>query len=68
MKKKIRLAVVGTGYFSQFHYDAWQRLGVKIVGICSLDENEAIKYSKIFDDCRVFLNFKDMSEKKPQLS
>ena len=44
MKKKIRLVVVGTGYFSQFHYDAWQRLGVKIVGL-SLAENEAIKYS-----------------------
>ena len=56
-KKKIRLVVVGTGYFSQFHYDAWQRLGVEIVGICSLDKNEAIKYSKAFDNCRVFLNF-----------
>ena len=58
--KKIRLAVVGTGYFSQFHYDAWQRLGVEIVGICSLDKNEAIKYSKVFDNCRVFLNFEEM--------
>ena len=22
----IRVAVVGTGYFSQFHFDAWRRL------------------------------------------
>jgi predicted dehydrogenase len=60
MKKKIRLVVVGTGYFSQFHYDAWERLGVKIVGICSLDENEAKKYSHAFDNCKVYLNFEEM--------
>ena len=60
MKKKIRLVVVGTGYFSQFHYDAWERLGVKIVGICSLDENEAKKYSYALDNCKVYLNFEEM--------
>ena len=60
MKKKIRLVVVGTGYFSQFHYDAWERLGVKIVGICSLYENEAKKYSHAFDNCKVYLNFEEM--------
>jgi len=60
MKKKIRLVVVGTGYFSQFHYDAWERLGVEIVGICSLDENQAKKYSHAFDNCKVYLNFEEM--------
>jgi len=66
--KKIRLAVVGTGYFSQFHYDAWQRLGVEIVGICSLDEKEAKKYSHVFDNCKVFLNFEEMiTNTKPDI-
>lgn len=32
------VAVVGTGYFSQFHYDAWRRLpGVRLVAACSRD-------------------------------
>lgn len=34
----VKVAVVGTGYFSQFHFDAWRRLpGAKLVGVCSLD-------------------------------
>ena len=40
MKNKMRIAIVGTGYFSKFHFDAWIRLGVNIVAICSLKENE----------------------------
>ena len=39
MKNKVRIAVVGTGYFSKFHFDAWMRLGVNIVAICSLNKN-----------------------------
>ena len=35
MTRVIRVAVVGAGYFSQFHYDAWRRIpGIEIVGIC----------------------------------
>ena len=34
----LRVAVAGTGYFRQFHFDAWRRLpGVKLVAVCSLD-------------------------------
>ena len=32
-----KIAVIGTGYFSQYHLDAWKRLNVDVVGICSLD-------------------------------
>ena len=68
MGKKIRLAVVGTGYFSQFHYDAWKRLNVDLVGICSLNKNEASKYSKQFQNCEVFLDFETMIKTtKPEL-
>ena len=54
MKNKIRIAVVGTGYFSQFHFDAWKRLEVNVVAICSLNENDAIYYSKKFNNCTIF--------------
>ena len=60
MKNKIRIAIVGTGYFSQFHFDAWKRLRVNIVAICSLNENDAIYYSKKFDNCPIYSNFKRM--------
>jgi predicted dehydrogenase len=34
----IKVAVAGTGYFSQFHFDGWSRLPeVRLVGVCSLD-------------------------------
>ena len=33
----LRVAAVGSGYFSQFHYDAWRRLPVELVGVCDLD-------------------------------
>jgi D-apiose dehydrogenase len=34
----LKVAVVGTGYFSRFHFDGWSRLPeVQLVGVCSLD-------------------------------
>jgi predicted dehydrogenase len=34
----LKVAVAGTGYFSQFHLDGWSRLsGVELVAVCSLD-------------------------------
>ena len=62
MKNKVRIAVVGTGYFSKFHFDAWMRLGVKIVAICSLNKNEAIYYSKKFNNCPIYSDFNKMMD------
>ena len=37
----IRVAVIGTGYFSQYHYDAWSRIpGVMLEAVCTR-RNEA---------------------------
>lgn len=34
--QKLRLATAGAGYFSQFHFDAWQRIDeVELVGVCN---------------------------------
>lgn len=38
----LKVATVGTGYFSQFHYDAWQRCDeVELVGVADLDGERA---------------------------
>ena len=52
----MRVAVVGAGYFAQFHQEAWARLpGTKLVGIADLDgekaANAAAKYGvPVFSD------------------
>lgn len=38
----LRVACLGAGYFSQFHYGAWPRIpGVELVGACDLDLDAA---------------------------
>lgn len=40
--KSLRVAVVGAGYFAQFHHHAWTRLPrAELVGICDLDALKA---------------------------
>lgn len=66
--REFRLAAVGTGYFSQFHYDAWHRLSVNLTGICSLKIKEARKVSSKFENCEAFTNLEEMlASKKPNL-
>jgi len=40
--RKLRVAVVGAGFFAQFHHEAWARLDTgDLVGICDLDRSRA---------------------------
>lgn len=64
----MRLCVAGTGFFSQFHYEAWSRLGVDITGICSLDAGTAAEIATQWPGCRVYDDFEKMlDEQKPDL-
>jgi len=63
MSKTLRVAVVGTGYFSQFHFDAWSRCDeVEVVGVASLDRIEAERIASehnipaVFDDLETMLD------------
>ena len=68
MTKAIKIAVVGTGYFSHFHFDAWSRLEVNLGGICSLDRNEAEKVSEHFLGSKSFEDYElMMDEVRPDL-
>ncbi len=50
MTSRLKVAVVGTGYFSQFHFDAWARCPeVDLVGVCSLDTKAASKVGVKYD-------------------
>ncbi len=57
MSKKLKGVAVGSGYFSNFHYDAWNRIeAVHIAAICDVDsekaKNSASKYNvpRVYDD------------------
>ena len=63
MVESLKVAVVGAGYFSQFHYEAWQRLeNVALVAVCDLDrakaEAVAAKYAvpNVFQDLAQMLD------------
>lgn len=63
MPKKLRVATVGTGYFSQFHYDAWRRLpDVELVAIANRSADSARDYAQryaipaVFDDVGAMLD------------
>lgn len=46
-----RIAVIGGGFFSQFHYDAWARLDVDVVGVCDLDISVAHTRASAYSNC-----------------
>lgn len=59
----LKIGVIGTGYFSQFHYDAWSRLdGTTVAAICSLDKDRSREVADtygielVFDDFEKMLN------------
>ena len=55
MLEKLKVATVGTGYFSQIHFEAWRRLkSVKLVGICTCENNTGLSFAKnIWARCRI---------------
>ena len=43
----LKVVGVGAGYFSHYHYDAWQRIGcVDLVAICDRDLSRADSTAK----------------------
>lgn len=65
--KPLRAAVIGAGYFSQFHFDAWSRLdGVKLIAVCDIDRDAAQRIADQYDIPEVYSNVASMlDEAKP---
>ena len=66
---KLRVATIGAGYFSQFHYDAWTRMdGVELVGLCDLDQARASETAARWAIPQVFSDAAKMLDQlKPDL-
>tara|TARA_B100000902_G_scaffold79958_1_gene84674 strand:+ start:473 stop:1501 length:1029 start_codon:yes stop_codon:yes gene_type:complete len=63
MNKSMQICVVGTGYFSQFHFEAWSRLNVNLRGICSLDLEKSKRVAHDFSGCQGFSDYELMMDK-----
>jgi len=62
MTVPIRLAVAGTGYFSQFHFDAWHRCPeVDLIAVASLDQAAAEQIAQT-SGAKVFASAREMIE------
>lgn len=63
MVAALKLATVGTGYFSRFHYDAWARIPeVAVVGVCNRTLVGASTVAGKFPHAKAFTSFEDMLE------
>ncbi len=63
MKNQLKGVAVGAGYFSQFHYEAWQRVpGVDIVALCELDEDKAKAMAQKWNIKKVYTDYTSMLE------
>jgi predicted dehydrogenase len=69
MEETIRIAAIGTGYFSQFHYEAWRRLeGVRVVGLSARNLEKAKSFAEERGIPRSFDNVAQMlDELEPDL-
>jgi predicted dehydrogenase len=50
----MRLAIIGCGYFSSFHREAWGRLPVRVVALCDADRAKAEAAARDFPEARPF--------------
>ena len=59
--KKLKGVVVGAGYFSDFHYDAWSRISeVEIVALSDLDGTKASEMQEKYNIAKLYTDFEEM--------
>ncbi|MEO7548493.1 MAG: Gfo/Idh/MocA family oxidoreductase [Ramlibacter sp.] len=64
-----RIAVVGAGFFSQFHLEGWEGMAeAELVGLCDADASKAAALAQRFGVPRTFARVEDMLDAvKPDL-
>jgi D-apiose dehydrogenase len=59
--KKLKGVVVGAGYFSDFHYDAWSRIiEVEVVALSDLDGTKASEMQEKYNIAKLYTDFEEM--------
>jgi D-apiose dehydrogenase len=62
---KLKAVGVGAGYFSQFHYDAWQRIPeVRMAAVADLDPARAAQTAERFGIARTYTDLREMLERE----
>ncbi|PCI53547.1 MAG: dehydrogenase [Alphaproteobacteria bacterium] len=66
-KKKLKGVVVGTGYFSQFHFDAWNQIAdVELSAVCDINAQSADRQARTNNISRSYTNYiKMLDEEQP---
>ena len=63
--KKLRGVAVGAGYFSQYHYEAWQRIEqAEIVALCDVDAAQANEAARKYGMSRSYADAATMLERE----
>lgn len=59
--RKLKGVCIGTGYFSQYHYDAWNRIPeVSIVALSSLDEGRGKEVQTEYGVPKFYADYREM--------
>lgn len=57
----LKVAVIGAGYFSHFHFDAWNRIDdVELVAVCDVDETKAQELASQYEIPNVATDYRAM--------
>ncbi|MDF2797357.1 MAG: dehydrogenase [Devosia sp.] len=61
----LKLCTLGAGYFSQFHYRAWQRIdAVQLVGVCDQNAEAADQVGALFPTARRYTDLETMLDRE----
>ncbi|MEO0331839.1 MAG: Gfo/Idh/MocA family oxidoreductase [Bacteroidota bacterium] len=56
---------IGAGYFSQFHYDGWQRIPeVQLIALCDTDPDKAEAIAHKFNIAKVYTDYEKMLDQE----
>lgn len=57
----LKVAVIGAGYFSHFHFDAWNRIeGIDLIAVCDVDKAKATEVATKFKIPNVVTDYRSM--------
>ena len=58
--QNVKVAAIGCGYFSAFHYQAWNKLNVDLVGVCDQDLEKASLFKEKYGIEKAYSDFEEM--------